>query len=113
MALDASTHMAWRRAAWNASQACCLSCDIPSHSVHMLNAFTALFETPKLLKTMRMMSQAVEAEYNGPPLPHLTESLEDTFEGRRKACESAMPNAIYRDLHEMDEKLQAAICVRP
>lgn len=88
-----------------------------SRSVQMLNAVAALFETPHLLPLMRSMSQAIEGLYHGslsPSSPYhgilfeQLEALEEIIEGRHKACEASMPNAIYRDLDAMDKKLQAS-----
>ncbi|KAL3919568.1 MAG: hypothetical protein SGPRY_005580 [Prymnesium sp.] len=85
--------------------------------VQMLNAVAALFETPQLLPLMRSMSQAIEGLYHGslsPSSPYhgilfeQLEALEEIIEGRHKACEASMPNAIYRDLDAMDKKLQAS-----
>ncbi|KAL1529623.1 hypothetical protein AB1Y20_000565 [Prymnesium parvum] len=84
--------------------------------VLMLQAVFGLFESKPLLQLMRNMSQAVEHLYNNSLLPsspyyavlfEQLEAFEDTVGGRRKACESAMPNAIYRDLDGMDKKLQS------
>ena len=80
----------------------------------MLRAVTALFATPHLLPLLRDMSEATEQLYDGflseasphyVPLCEQLAAFEETLEGRRKACEGAMPNSIYRDLDAMDKKL--------